>query len=72
MPPLRQRLLEEMQMRNLSPRTQDVYVRAMVKFSQHHRKSPHQLGKKEIRAYLVALVRLKTVLTQWMLGLTTI
>ncbi len=54
---LRQRMLEDMQMRNLSPHTQEAYIRAVAKFALHFGKSPDQLGREDIRAYLLALIR---------------
>jgi integrase/recombinase XerD len=54
MTPLRQRMLEDMQLRNLSPHTQEAYVRAVAKFAQYFGKSPEVLGPPEIRAYLLA------------------
>jgi integrase/recombinase XerD len=57
MPPLRQRMLEDMQMRNLSPRTQEAYVCAVAKFAKFHGKSPDLLGAEEIRAFLLSLVQ---------------
>jgi site-specific recombinase XerD len=49
-------MLEDMQLRHLAPRTQEAYVRAVVKFAQHFGKSPELLGPEEIRAYLLSLV----------------
>ncbi len=57
MTPLRQRMLDDLRMRNLSPHTQEAYVRAVAKFAQHFGKSPEVLGPAEIRAYLVALTQ---------------
>jgi integrase/recombinase XerD len=57
MTPLRQRMLEDMEMRNLSPRTQQCYVRQVAQFAKHFDKSPDQLGPEEIRTYLLSLVR---------------
>jgi integrase/recombinase XerD len=57
MTPLRQRMLEDMQMRNLSPRTHEAYLRAVAKFAQHFGKSPDQLGREDIRAYLLTLIQ---------------
>jgi integrase/recombinase XerD len=57
MTPLRQRMLEDMQMRNLSPHTQEAYLRAVAKFALHFGKPPDQLGREDIRAYLLALIR---------------
>src|SRR5262249_60754074 len=57
MTPLRQRMLEDMQMRNLSGGTQRVYVRAVAQLARHYQKSPDQLGREDIRSYLVGLVQ---------------
>ncbi len=57
MTPLRQRMLEDMEMRNLSPRTQKTYVGRVAQFAKHFDKSPDQLGPEEIRTYLLSLVR---------------
>jgi integrase/recombinase XerD len=57
MTPLRQRMLDDMRMRNLSERTQEAYVRAVAKFAQHFHKSPDQLDRTHVREYLLGLVR---------------
>jgi site-specific recombinase XerD len=48
-------MIEDMKLRNLSPHTQEAYVRAVVKLAQHYRKSPDKLDQEEVRAYLVRL-----------------
>ena len=55
MTPLPQRMLEDMQVRNLSPHTQRAYVDNVAKFARHFGRSPAVLGPEEIRAYLVYL-----------------
>ena len=50
---LRTRMIEEMKLRNFSPRTQQSYLAAMIGLVKHHRQSPDQLTQEEIRAYLV-------------------
>jgi len=55
MTPLRQRMLEDMQVRNLSPRTQRSYVEQVSRFARHFGRSPAVLGPEEIRAYQVYL-----------------
>ena len=55
MSPLRQRMIADMTIRNLSPATQQSYVRAVAKFSVHFGKSPDQLGGDDVRAYQVHL-----------------
>ena len=54
--PLRQRMIEDMAVRNLSPATQASYITAVKRFSLHHRRSPADLGVEDVRAYQVHLV----------------
>ena len=56
MTPLRQRMIEDMQLRNLSPRTIDCYVRQVALFARHFKRSPKLLALDDIRAYQVHLV----------------
>ncbi len=51
MTPLRQRMIEDMRIRNLSPRTIHCYVRQVARFAEHFGRSPQRLGPEEIRAY---------------------
>ncbi len=55
MTPLRQRMMEDMQIRNLSPVTQDCYLRAMAQFAAYFGVSPDQLGPEHIRKLSVAV-----------------
>jgi site-specific recombinase XerD len=48
-------MIEEMKLRNFSPRTQQSYLSAMVGLVKHYRRSPDQLTQDEIRAYLLHL-----------------
>ncbi len=52
---LRQRMLEDMQVRNLSPHTQTSYVQQVSRFARHFGRSPDALGPEEIRTYQVYL-----------------
>ena len=52
---LRQRMLEDMQVRWLSPSTQQSYVQAVARFARHFGRSPAHLGPEQIRAYQVYL-----------------
>jgi site-specific recombinase XerD len=54
---LRRRMIEDMQIRNLTPNTQRVYVAHVVRFACHFRKSPDLLGPAEIRTYLIYLTQ---------------
>ena len=56
MTPLRQRMIEDMQVRNLAPRTIDCYVRQVASFARYFKRSPQLLGLDEIRAYQLYLV----------------
>ena len=52
---LRQRMLEDMQIRNLSSSTQRAYVEHVARFARHFGRSPAALGPEEIRAYQIYL-----------------
>ena len=53
MTPLRQRMTEDMQVRNLARNTQTSYVQQVSLFARHFNKSPELLGPKDIRTYQV-------------------
>jgi integrase/recombinase XerD len=55
MTPLRQRMLEDMQVRNLALNTQESYLQQVTQFARHFQQSPERLGPEEIRAYQVYL-----------------
>src|SRR6266542_2102275 len=59
MTPLRQRMIEDMQVRNLSPDTQSTYVLQVSLFALHFGKTPDQLGPEDIRSYQVYLTNEK-------------
>jgi integrase/recombinase XerD len=59
MTPLRQRMVEDMQVRNFSPHTQSTYVRQVSLFARYFSKPPDQLGPEEIRSYQVYLTNEK-------------
>jgi integrase/recombinase XerD len=56
MTPLRQRFIDEIRRRNLSSRTLDCYLSAIVRFSKYFNRSPEELGTEEIRQFQVYLV----------------
>jgi len=53
---LRQRMLEDMKIRNLAKRTQQTYISQILKFARHFNKSPEELGVEEIRQYQLYLI----------------
>src|SRR5215831_17106937 len=55
MTPLRQRMIEDMQVRNLAPHTQATYILHISLFARHFGKSPELLGPEEIRQYQLYL-----------------
>ena len=48
-------MIEEMKLRNFSTATQESYVYAVSRLARYHHKSPDQLSKEDIRAFLVHL-----------------
>jgi integrase/recombinase XerD len=56
---LRQRMTEDMQLRNLALNTQTSYLQQVSLFARHFNKSPEELGPEEIRAYQVYLTNEK-------------
>jgi integrase/recombinase XerD len=57
MTPLRQRLIDDLRLRNYAPRTISTYVAAVVRFAQHFRQSPDQLGAEHVRQYQLHLLQ---------------
>ena len=56
MTPLRQRFLDDLRLRNYSPRTQQIYLDHVARFARHFHRSPDRLGPEEIRAYQLHLL----------------
>lgn len=59
MTPLRQRMIEEMKIRNLSVSTQTSYLRCVSQFARYFGKSPDLLGPEHIRTYQLYLTQEK-------------
>ena len=53
--PLRQRMIDDMTMRNLSPSTHETSIRAVAQLSAFHRRSPDKLGVEHFREYHLTL-----------------
>ncbi len=56
MTPLRQRMIEDMTIRNMSPSTQKIYVAAVVNFSIFHGRPPDKLTFEDVRDYRLHLI----------------
>lgn len=57
MKPLRQRMIEDLQLRNRSPRTIETYISHVERFAKFHERSPDLLGLEEVRAYQMHLLK---------------
>ena len=53
----RKMMLEELQRRNYSQRTAEVYLRVMMEFAKHFHRAPDQLTQEHIREYQAHLFR---------------
>jgi Phage integrase, N-terminal SAM-like domain len=58
---LRQRMLEDLRIRNYATTTVDYYVRSVADFAKHFNKPPDQLGPEEIRSWQLHLLNEKRV-----------
>jgi integrase/recombinase XerD len=58
---LKQRMLEDLRIRNYSQTTVDCYVRSVAEFAKHFNKPPDQLGPEEIRSWQLHLLNEKHV-----------
>jgi integrase/recombinase XerD len=56
---LRQRMIEDLQLRGLSERTQEMYVRAVRQLAEHYHKSPDRITEEELRDYFLYLKNVK-------------
>jgi integrase/recombinase XerD len=56
MTPLRQRFIDDLRLRNYSPRTIEAYVAGVVRLAHFLGRSPDQAGTEDVRAFQLALV----------------
>lgn len=50
---LRERMLQDLQLRGYAERTQQMYTRAVRKLAEHYGKSPDQITEEELRGYFL-------------------
>ena len=65
MTPLRQRLVDDLRLRNYSPRTIEIYVAHVARFAKHFGRSPELLGPDEMRAFQLQLLEKKVSWSQF-------
>ena len=61
MTPLRQRMTDDLRLRNFSPCTQRAYLQAVQGFSLHFGRSPEKINREDIRKYLIHLIHVRKV-----------
>ena len=61
MTPLRQRMIEDMQLRGFSARTQECYVTAVRQLAAHFHTRPDRLSEEDLRQYFLYLANEKQV-----------
>ena len=54
--PLHQRMIDDMTLRKLSPKTQGHYIRAVKRFAEYLGCSPHRASAEDLRRYQLHLV----------------
>ncbi len=64
MTPLRQRMIEDLQLHGLATKTQDAYLRAVKQLAEHYHKSPDLITEEELRLYFLYLKNDKHVSPQ--------
>jgi integrase/recombinase XerD len=63
MTPLRQRMLDAMQLRGLAARTRQAYVDAVAALARHYGRSPEELDQAQVQDYLIYLIRDRALAT---------
>ena len=59
MTPLRKRMIEDLQLKGMGERTQQMYVRAVRQLSEHYNKSPDKITEEELRDYFLYVKNIK-------------
>jgi hypothetical protein len=55
--PLRQRMIDDMIVRNFAPNTMNLYLKQVSYFARYFGRSPEQLGAEEIRNFPIYLAK---------------
>lgn len=63
--PLRERMRQALRIRNVSPRTEYIYIHMVAKFAAYFHRSPDRLGRPHIEQYLLLLRDVKKVSYCW-------
>ncbi|CAN5224403.1 site-specific integrase [soil metagenome] len=63
MTPLRQQMLDAMQLRGLAVRTQEAYTGAVAGLARYYGRSPHELNQAQVQDYLIHLIRERSLAT---------
>lgn len=58
---LRQRMLDDLRLRNFSRHTQEAYIGAVARFARHFRTSPEKLDVEQVRQYLLHMIHERRV-----------
>ena len=56
MTPLRERMIDDLKLRNRSPRTIEAYIFQVARFAKFYNRSPEKLGPEEVRTYQLHLI----------------
>lgn len=56
MTPLRQRMIEDMQLHGFAARTQEAYLTAVCQLARYYKKSPEEISDEDLRQYFLYLV----------------
>ena len=54
---LRERMIEDMELAGLSPRTRQAYTQAVKRLAMHYRRRPDRLDEEAVRAFLVGAIK---------------
>ena len=61
MTPLRQQMIDALELRGCAPKTVKIYVDCIARFARHFNASPEKLGTEEVREYLLYLIHERKV-----------